>query len=180
MHFDDGRPWMHEDTTALSLERHTSLLSNMNRQWSTEGVIGPFDNEYSYLSSVAPTSFEVWGNRFPTAEHAYQAGKAIGQDDWFCKIRDADSTEKARTLGHELDRPADWDRIRDRCMVEIMTAKFGQNPDMQARLVETAPTPIVALNSWDDTYWGVDIETGQGRNTLGRILMGVRNTFSRI
>jgi predicted NAD-dependent protein-ADP-ribosyltransferase YbiA (DUF1768 family) len=65
-------------------------------------------------------------------------------------------------------------------MVEIVTAKFGQNPDAQRRLIETAPTPIVALNSWDDTYWGADIDTGRGRNKLGHILMGVRGTFSRI
>jgi len=152
----------------------------MDTQWPTEDVIGPFKGEYSYLSNFSNISFEVWGNRFPTAEHAYQAGKAIGQPDWFEQIRDADSLKEAKTLGYEVDLPAEWDRIKDRCMVEIVTAKFGQNPDVQARLVETAPTPIVMLNSWDDTYWGAQIDTGHGRNQMGKILMGVRDTFRRI
>jgi ribA/ribD-fused uncharacterized protein len=152
----------------------------MDTQWPTEDVIGPFDENYSYLSSFSAISFEVWGNRFPTAEHAYQAGKAIGQSDWFEDIRDADSVKEAKKLGYQIELPAQWDQIKDRCMVEIVTAKFGQNPDAQRRLIETAPTPIVALNSWDDTYWGADIDTGRGRNKLGHILMGVRGTFSRI
>jgi ribA/ribD-fused uncharacterized protein len=152
----------------------------MDTQWSTEDVIGPFEDELSYLSSFSDIAFEVWGNRFPTAEHAYQAGKAIGKPEWFRKIRDADSLKEAKKLGYQVDLPAQWDQIKDRCMVEIVTAKFGQNPDVQQRLIETAPKPIVALNSWDDTYWGADRNTGRGRNKLGCILMGVRNTFGRI
>lgn len=152
----------------------------MNTQWPTEDVIGPFEGKYNYLSNLSDISFEVWGSRFPTAEHAYQAGKAIGQPDWFERIREAESLKEAKRLGYEVDLPAEWDRIKDRCMVEIVTAKFSQNPDVQARLVETAPTPIVMLNSRDDTYWGTALDTGHGRNTMGRILMGVRNTFGRL
>lgn len=139
-----------------------------------------FEDEYSYLSNFSDISFEVWDNRFPAAEHAYQAGKAIGQPDWLASIRDADSLKEAKGLGYEVDLPDEWDRIEDRCMVEIVTAKFGQNPDVQKRLVETAPTPIVMLNSWDDTYWGADINTGHGRNQMGQIPVGVRETFSRL
>jgi predicted NAD-dependent protein-ADP-ribosyltransferase YbiA (DUF1768 family) len=58
-----------------------------------------------------------------------------------------------------------------------VTAKFGQHPDYRERLLETGQRTIVELNSWDDTYWGADIETGLGRNVLGRILMGVRSTL---
>lgn len=152
----------------------------MDTQWPTDDVIGPFKEGHSYLSSFAAISFEVWGNRFPTAEHAYQAGKAIGKPEQFRQIREADSIVEARKLGHQMDRPAHWDEIRDRCMVEIVTAKFGQNPEVQKKLVDTAPTPIVAFNSWGDTYWGAELDTGRGRNTLGRILMGVRDTFSRL
>ena len=29
-------------------------------------------------------------------------------------------------------------------------------------------------NGWHDTFWGVDLKTGEGENHLGRILMQVR------
>jgi predicted NAD-dependent protein-ADP-ribosyltransferase YbiA (DUF1768 family) len=40
--------------------------------------------------------------------------------------------------------------------------------------VGTYPAHLTEGNHWGDTFWGVDLRTGKGRNYLGRILMSVR------
>lgn len=42
------------------------------------------------------------------------------------------------------------------------------------KMMETGDMPIIEGNTWKDTFWGIDIHTGQGENNLGRILMEVR------
>lgn len=63
-------------------------------------------------------------------------------------------------------------------MEEIVRAKFLQNPHLAGKLLATKERQLVEGNTWGDTYWGVDIRTGQGENHLGRILMQVRNELN--
>ena len=60
-------------------------------------------------------------------------------------------------------------------MYRICLAKFTQNPDLAKRLLDTGDEILEEGNTWHDTYWGVDLKTGEGKNMLGSILMRVRN-----
>ena len=59
-------------------------------------------------------------------------------------------------------------------MLQIVRAKFAQNPDLAARLLRTGDRKLIEGNTWHDVFWGMDLNTGQGENHLGRILMQVR------
>lgn len=153
-------------------------------QWPVEDiVIGPFKGRWRFLSNFHESSLTYGGHRFPTAEHAYQARKAYRQEALFHQIKDADTPGEAKKLGYRARLPQDWDEAKVGFMTEIVTAKFCQNAHLARRLMETRSARnslIVELNGWGDTYWGAGEDTGEGENHLGRILMGLRDTFGRL
>ena len=146
-------------------------------QWPTEGVIGPFEDQYRFLSNFAPISVRYDGTVFSTSEHAYQAAKARNEPELYDQIVAATDPDEGKRLGRRAALPDNWDEQKRYAMLEIVTAKFSQNPDSREKLLETDEKHLVELNSWDDTYWGANIETGEGLNMLGRILMGVRSSL---
>ena len=156
-------------------------MSDFNRtQWPTEDVIGPFNGEYSYLSNFHEAEFEYNGTLFPTSEHAYQAMKAVEEDEIYEKIASASSPKKAKRYGKEPSLPDDWNERKKFHMLEIVTAKFSQNPEIREKLIGTEDQLLVELNKWGDTYWGAKKSDGEGKNMLGRILMEVRSSFQSI
>ena len=46
-------------------------------------------------------------------------------------------------------------------------------------LVATGDAIVIEGNTWRDTYWGVDLKTGEGENHLGKILMRVRSELAQ-
>jgi hypothetical protein len=64
---------------------------------------------------------------------------------------------------------------KDLVMYEVVYAKFNQNKDIQAILLETGDSPLVE-NSIHDPYWGIG-SSGTGVNRLGRVLMAVREAL---
>jgi ribA/ribD-fused uncharacterized protein len=157
------------------LEDRTADLSD----WPTEDVVGPFRDEYSFLSNFHEAPVGHMGRTYPTAEHAYQAEKAKPMSDLRDKIATADSPKKAKRLGQEAALPEDWEDIKDSVMLEVVTLKFTQNLYLAERLIQTDGL-IVELNNWGDVYWGANSEYGNGQNILGRILMGLRSTLENI
>jgi predicted NAD-dependent protein-ADP-ribosyltransferase YbiA (DUF1768 family) len=60
-------------------------------------------------------------------------------------------------------------------MTELVTAKFQQNPQLAASLIATGHRVLEEGNSWGDAFWGISpAGSGKGHNTLGQILMKVR------
>ena len=45
-------------------------------------------------------------------------------------------------------------------MEKVVRAKFTQNPHLARFLVETGDAELIEGNSWHDTFWGVDLKTG--------------------
>jgi predicted NAD-dependent protein-ADP-ribosyltransferase YbiA (DUF1768 family) len=43
--------------------------------------------------------------------------------------------------------------------------------------METGQDEIVEWNNWGDVWWGKDLETGKGRNELGKLLMKIRSEY---
>ena len=145
--------------------------------WRTEDVIGPFEGEYRFLSNFAPVGLRYDGSAFSTSEHAYQAAKARDEPAIYEKIAASTDPDEAKRLGREATLPDEWTERKRFVMLEIVTAKFSQNPEIRESLLATGEKPLVELNSWGDTYWGADVDTGKGKNMLGRILMGVRSSL---
>jgi len=156
-------------------------MSRYNRdQWPTEDVIGPFKNDYEFLSNFYEAEFVYNGTTFPTSEHAYQAMKAHDEEELYEEIATAEGPDEAKKLGKKATLPENWADQKKYHMLEIVTAKFSQNPDIRKKLFETEDELLVELNWWNDHYWGADSDSGNGINMLGRILMEVRASLQSI
>ncbi len=71
---------------------------------------------------------------------------------------------------------SDWDNIKFKMMLDIVSIKFLVNKDLAKLLLSTGDKELIEGNYWRDTYWGV--YNGIGKNLLGKILMKVRSDLS--
>ena len=135
-----------------------------------------FDGEYAFLSNFYKCPVTFKGRTFTSSEAAYHAEKCAKEldKDNFVGI-DPDASKK---LGRKIDLRTDWEDVKEQIMFEIVTAKFDQNPELAAKLLETGDAYLMEGNWWRDQFWGVYPETGNpgvdGLNVLGQILMRVR------
>ena len=70
---------------------------------------------------------------------------------------------------------AQWRTQRERVMQHLIEYRFNGNTALQASLRATYPWPLVAITA--DQFWGYDIHTCQGENTLGKLLQAYRTTI---
>lgn len=132
-----------------------------------------FSGEYSFLSNFYPAPIQVLDlATFPTVEHLYQAMKPARLGDRI-KVRDSTTPGAAKSMGRRYKLRNNWERIKDSVMYEALLLKFIQHPDCMKKLLSIDGV-IQEGNTWGDTYWGVDLETGTGRNKLGSMLMTIR------
>lgn len=142
-----------------------------------------FWGKYRFLSNFwhAP----VWGpfdKLYPTVEHAYQAAKTTDINE-AKRIWNEPSPGKVKRIGRTLTLRPEWDSdftFKLIIMEELVRRKFLYI-DLKNQLNEI-DGHIQEGNTWGDTFWGVDLNSGKGENWLGRILMRIRdeNRTSRI
>lgn len=63
-------------------------------------------------------------------------------------------------------------------MIMVNEFKYGQNPELCEKLLNTGDAYIEETNKWGDTFWGVS--KGIGENNLGKILMGIRDQLRTV
>lgn len=137
---------------------------------ANEKPYGAFSNLYK-----CPVLFE--NELFPTAEHAYQAGKAVKPEvrKW---ILDAPTPALAAMAAHGLytwDIVPNWARIKVDRMRRVLRAKFTQHEDLRELLLSTGEMRLVEVgrvNNAVNKFWGE--VNGIGKNTLGVLLMELR------
>ena len=122
-----------------------------------------------------PSEINVFGGTFDNAEAAFQSQKKPSMSKEFEGISGSSARKKGRSVKLDSNEIADWDRRKVSVMEEIVRSKFDQNKDLAQRLIETDDEDLVEINSWGDTFWGVDSRTGNGSNELGKILKRVKN-----
>ena len=142
---------------------------------ANEKPYGPFSNLYRRR-----IVFE--GRDYPTAEHAYQAGKprkdAVRQ--W---ILSAPTPSLVAMAAHGLytwDIVSDWSTIKKVRMRDVLRAKFTQHPDLGELLLSTGNMRLVEagrVNSTVNRFWGE--VNGKGNNTLGILLMEMREELRK-
>lgn len=134
-------------------------------------MIDKFSGEYAFLSNFYPCSIMFEGIVYPTAEHAFQAAKALDQLSRR-RIASAGTPAEAKRMGRAVKLRPDWESIKIDIMRRVLKEKF-RNPDLLRRLRETTHEPLIEGNTWNDTFWGqVD---GKGKNWLGKLLMEIRD-----
>lgn len=89
-----------------------------------------------------------------------------------------DTPDKAKQGGgrrgivKNFDQPG-WETKKLQVIESLLRLKV-QDTELAAKLKETGDQQLIEGNNWNDTIWGVSLNTGKGRNHLGRILMKIR------
>lgn len=137
---------------------------------SNEKPYGVFSNLYR-----RPIIFE--GREYPSAEHAYQAGKARKDSvrEW---VLSAPSPALVAMAAHGLytwDIVPNWSSVKFDRMRKVLRAKFAQHEDLRCLLLSTGDARLVEVGKVDNIVnrtWGE--VNGKGKNMLGNLLMEVR------
>lgn len=132
----------------------------------------PFDNFSAHR-------VDIWGFKFPTAEHAYQWKKYIeNYPEIALSILEAPSPEAVKKISesHKQKMPQNWHSEKVGIMEIILAAKAQQNEDVKEALKRSGQRTIVE-NSPVDAFWGCGPD-GKGENMIGKIWMKIREGYN--
>lgn len=110
---------------------------------------------------------------FPDAESIYVFEKTSSETLKKVCLNHRISPGKKKSLGRISPVVDNWDEKKQDVMAKIIDAKFDE-PIMKMRLLATGNKTIIEGNTWNDEFWGININTGTGENILGKILMDKR------
>ena len=139
-------------------------------------MIAEFQNQYRWLSNFWISPMEIDGKLYRTVEHYFQACKA-DNDNTHDIIRTQKTPGDAKRFAKSIVLRKGWNKMRMDVMRKGLRAKFDQNPELKIELITTYPQELQEGNKWNDSYWGIDLETGKGENHLGKLLMELREEF---
>ena len=135
------------------------------------------ERPYGCFSNLYRRPIVLDGEPFPTAEHAYQAGKPRKAEvrEWLLR---APSPALLAMAAHGLyywDVAPGWSRNKFDRMRRVLRAKFTQHSDLKANLLATGSARLVESTTVDNMVnrlWGE--VNGVGKNMLGVLLMELR------
>src|SRR5260370_28871925 len=137
---------------------------------ANEKPYGAFSNLFR-----RPIVFEE--TTFPTAEHAYQAGKARRPEvrEWLMAAPSPALLAMAAHGLYQWDVTHSWSPIKFDRMRSVLHAKFTPQSDLRALLGSTGSARLVESATVDNAVnrlWGE--VNGVGKNMLGTLLMELR------
>jgi ribA/ribD-fused uncharacterized protein len=169
-----GRVWYGNNTRPPSKPSKRSSAVAEVRQVNLPYDITEFSGEYEFLSNFYECDFVWAGIQYPSLEHAYQSCKTEDQEEkWM--IANCSTPGQAKRAGQRITLRSDWELVKVGKMESLLGWKFRSVPDLTERLRDTYPAHIAEGNLWGDTFWGVDLDTGEGANVLGVLLMELRD-----
>lgn len=138
-----------------------------------------FSGNHEFLSNFWITPVTWMGVTYPSAEHAFQAGKTIDFDEraWVAR---QETPGRAKRVGRKVTLRDGWDEgISIQIMREVLSSKFSDRV-LRTLLLNTYPNYLVETNRHHDNRWG-DCKCGRreecargGTNLLGVCLMDLR------
>jgi len=136
------------------------------------------EKPYGIFSNLYKRDFVFERKTFPTREHAYQYGKPSKQEvkDW---LMNAPTPSILAITAHNLltwDIVPNWSKIKVERMKDILRAFADQHPDFVEILLSTKDNRIIESPTTDNAvnrFWGE--VNGKGKNTLGTLLMELRD-----
>lgn len=125
------------------------------------------------------TPFIEDGIAYQTSENYYQAMKIPDNRlDLRKLIAEMGSHESKKKIRDKDIFPfrEDWTpEFSLKVMEKVLRHKFALGTTWADKLLATGEEEIVEWNDWNDLFWGKDVETKEGKNHLGIILMNLRN-----
>lgn len=140
-------------------------------------TIKTFTGAHAFLNNFWPSPINYEGIEYPTVEHAFQAAKTKNSEirQTIAKAKTPGAAKRAggrRGIVKDFVK-ADWEANKNQIMLNICRLKFAC-PDLRDMLEATKDAILEEGNNWNDTYWGISLKTGKGKNHLGLILMRIR------
>lgn len=129
----------------------------------------------NWFSNMEPSPLPIGGHIWPSVENYFQAMKTFDKSEQ-AEILVATPQESKR-LGRKVKLRPDWEQVKEKVMETALLVKFMQEP-YKTLLIETGDSMIIEWNNWGDKEWGVDINTNEGNNKLGLILMKIRKSLT--
>lgn len=137
-------------------------------------MINQFKGKYQFLSNFYRVKIIIDDKEYDTTEHYFQSQKfrKLGLQE---KIRTAATPGLAKKLARQMRSKIryDWIDVSFYFMEKALKAKFAI-PELREKLSATGEMELKEGNTWNDTFWGVDLKTGKGDNHLGKLLMKIR------
>jgi ribA/ribD-fused uncharacterized protein len=164
-----GPLWTFPSSTAAMRSAHGPAEITFYR--ASEKPYGAFSNLFR-----RPISFE--GRVYPTAEHAYQAGKARKEEvrEWLLNAPTPSLLAMAAHGLYTWDIVPNWSKIKYARMSQVIHAKFTEHADLRELLLSTGEARLVEVGRVDNSVnrtWGE--VNGKGLNMLGTLLMDLRS-----
>lgn len=136
------------------------------------------ETPYGAFSNLYRRAIVFEGIEYPTAEHAYQAGKARKKAvrDWILSAPSASLVAMAAHGLYTWDIVPNWSITKFSRMKGVLIAKFSQHKDLKELLLGTGSARLIESATVDNAVnrlWGE--VNGVGRNMLGTLLMEVRD-----
>ena len=153
----------------------------------------PFHSHRNILSNFFPCRIEVDNLVLNSVEHGYQyyQATAAGMNDLADEIMRAPHAGKAKGLSKRIPSEfrENWEKTNTNKMRELIAAKLAQVPDFESVLLESAD--CVLAEATPDKFWASGLssdttskthpDSWSGLNTLGKLLMEVRdNTLQNL
>ena len=142
-------------------------------------MIRRFSGEYEFLSNFQFAPVRLDGNFYNHVENAFQAAKTLDPESRK-QIRES-TPRKAKQLGQHVKLRPEWESIKVRVMLDLVTQKFTHYDHFYNRLMATDTQELIEGNTWHDNFWGIcscgscpPSKSGPGKNRLGIILMSIR------
>lgn len=172
-----------------NLDRLPPELSPRNSAERQNDDILAFFTKSSPFSNFHPAPFTKNNAPYHCNEQYIQARKAeiFNDDDSHSKIMRSKCPYEIKRLGSSIMGYQDhvWKSEAEKVTIEGCMAKFNQNPDLLKALMETNNKELAEAST--DRFWGIGLALNDinvlnssawtGRNTLGRVLMQVREQF---
>jgi ribA/ribD-fused uncharacterized protein len=135
--------------------------------------ITEFQGEYRWLSNFWPAKCWYAGVNYGSVEAAYQAAKTEDVEE---RTRLMSVTPAAaKKIGRSFTIREGWSDMRLAVMKELLSQKFTEDNWAGKQLIATHPAKLSEGNYWGDSFWGIDLKKGKGKNHLGKLLMERRN-----
>lgn len=139
-------------------------------------MIKEFRGKTKWLSNFSPVKIVIDGIEYPSTEHAYMSAKCANPTWKKVCANETITCGQIKFLGSTVKLVDNWNDIKLGVMTECVNQKFAQQP-YRDLLLATGDRFLQEGNNWSDLIWGVDIETGEGQNLLGKLIMEFRETL---
>jgi len=140
------------------------------------------EKPYGVFSNLHRTPVVFEGLEYPTAEHAYQAGKASKESvrQWLLSAPTPSLVAMAAHGLYTWDIVPSWSKIKFDRMRGVLRAKFTQHENLRQLLLATGNARLVEVGTTNNAVnrlWGE--VNGKGQNMLGVLLMEVRDELRK-